>query len=145
MDKIVAVSINGMFTPLPNSSVWDGSLESPYVNQFAPYICALFGGCAFDDEVSPTVKVAQNHVFESAQFPELVKQLQIGFNQTGAPIANLIVRTVENTHWGIAAGRKIDFTLLYPAQWKQFESKLPTDTQASIVNGAIACDLSVLS
>jgi len=143
--NIVSVTINGMFTALPNSSEWDGSVDSAGVNGFDPYLCALFGGCAADDALSATYNFAQNQIFAKTDMPTLVKQLQEGALSAKGPIANVLLSTVANDHWGIAAGQQVNLTVLYLAQWDAFSAALPADTQASILDGAIACNYSEAS
>ena len=75
--------------------------------------------------------------------PRLVKLLQDGYDDTGAPIANLELQTVQNDHWGIAGGKVVNLTVIYLAQWSAFDEVLPNDTKLSIKNGSIACNLAI--
>ena len=149
VDKIVSVTSNGYgdttsrkYWNLPSVAEWnvmehidDTSPFTGIASVIDPTIGALFGNRAsvdFLNSGSTRIDMSNAHVFESADFPDLVTKLQSGYNGSGipgAPMAVQMVTTVENTFFGIAAGHQIELTLMYMSQWPQWVATLPEETQ----------------
>ena len=141
---IISVNYNSG-TSLPLASEWDGTQDINTTNYVPKGVCALFGNFYCLDYIDGLVQtepfqLKNNQIFVESDFRTLVAQLQAGYGSSGAPMAVLDLTTVENSWWGIPAGRTIKLVVMINYKWDMWQDRLPADTTVSIANGTIACE-----
>eukprot|EP00466_Bigelowiella_natans_P002197 jgi/Bigna1/82503/fgenesh1_pg.93_\ len=82
------------------------------------------------DKAGSTYDYSRNHVFETSQFNEFVVALQNATRGGKGMVVQMELNVVDNSHWGVQGGRKVNVTWLYLGRAFEWESQLPEDVRA---------------
>jgi hypothetical protein len=143
VEKVVLFFVSS--TPLTPIDQWD-AFTQPYTGkQVTDCLTSFFG--VFDPNqlsvVDRAMEYDKNQVFPTADFAPVITALQKSQAEGKGIFATFDLTTIENSWWGIPAGRKVQVTFSYLGRLKQWESKLPTDMYPLFVPEEDAENLSV--
>ncbi|PRP89877.1 Patatin-like phospholipase [Enhygromyxa salina] len=102
-----------------------------YQPHIDPYLPPLFGV----HEERASIRLDRNQVFPSAEFAELVADLQAAKRGGGPVIAVREHEVLDNAWWGIRGARKVRVAWVYLDRVARFEALLPKSTQAAVEAG----------
>lgn len=133
-------------TPLEPFEDWDVNTDAPSLDQITNDLSCFFGVLTANDPrwMNRSFEMERNQVFATSDYSRVVTALQTA-QQVGTGIfATFNLTTVENTWWGIPAGKTFEITFAYLGRLKQWESLLSPEMQALVVPQENADDLSVI-
>ena len=128
VDRIVVfINTQDRLTLEADPTRWrDGVAPKP----FDPYLGPLFG--------QPSPRFPRNQVFDSADLPGVVKDLQAARRAGGAVIARARHVVQGNEWWGIDGGWDVEICWVYNERVSTWESRLPPAVREAVEAGRSA-------
>ncbi|KAL1524575.1 hypothetical protein AB1Y20_019465 [Prymnesium parvum] len=125
---------------LPPATEWDPDALAVHPD-FSDDLPAFFGlrhPKAADSDAKWTER---NAVFESAGFAPLVRALQLSQSRGRGAVAATEHTTVDNSWWGVAAGRRVRVVWFYICRAAEWEAQLPPEVRAALPREAEAAPI----
>jgi len=113
--------------PLKSRSHFDPFKRSPKPSDVDLAFSCYFG---YDEEPrNPVEDLKHNAVFPRYQFANVIDSMQKAQSEGNGIVVRQELNTVENSYWGIPAGRRVNVTWVYLSRCIEWEKQLPTSVR----------------
>jgi len=129
--KEIIVFVDSL-VPLKPNSEYKPFQRSPTDNDVDVDLAVLFGMMSESANKS-VANLVNDQIFPRFRFNELIVEMQRKQGQGGGIVVRQPLQTIENSFWGIPAGRKVVVTWVYLSRCPLWEKSLPLDTQKLVI------------